>query len=266
MESCVKKVLLTSSGDDISLNIAYCLAKRGCRLVLMGNESCLRRFSEKIAESFKDINAIEVIGMNMEENKEAVFTAAVEKACEVLGNVDAFLHCYTYEGKMQDSFAIDEHEFKKIVKVNFMAAWFLVKAVGRKMREHGTGGSIVLLTSIIGAERGIYPGSSAYGSCLAGLHQLVRTTALEFGKYQIRVNEISRGLHLGDMFPTSVGKERAEKLVKDAVPLHRWLDVESDLASTIIYLISDGSRFMTGTSIFVDGGLSLTRPRMRSYM
>lgn len=93
-----------------------------------------------------------------------------------------------------------------------------------------------------------------------------QTSALEIGKHQIRVNAIARGLHLEDEFPVSVGKERAEKLVNEANPLRRWLDVKNDLASTVIYLISDGSRYMTGTTIFVDGGQSLVRPRMKSYM
>ena len=69
-----------------------------------------------------------------------------------------------------------ESEFKKIVKINFMAAWFLLKAVGRKMREFNTGGSIVFLTSIVGAERGLYPGAAAYASALAGVQQLVRVS------------------------------------------------------------------------------------------
>lgn len=89
---------------------------------------------------------------------------------------------------------------------------------------------------------------------------------MEIGKYQIRVNAIARGLHLNDEFPISVGTDRAEKLVKEAAPLERWLDPKNDLASTVIYLISDGSRYMTGTTIYVDGAQSITRPRMRSFM
>ncbi|KAL0344149.1 UNVERIFIED_CONTAM: 3-oxoacyl-[acyl-carrier-protein] reductase FabG [Sesamum angustifolium] len=158
---------------------------------------------------------------------------------------------------MQDPLSLAEAEFKKIVKINFMAAWYLLKAVGKQLRDQKSGGSIVFLTSIIGAERGLYQGAAAYGSCLAGIQQLVRTTALELGKYQIRVNAIARGLHLDDEFPVSVGKERAQKLVNEATPLHRWLDVQNDLASTVIYLISDGARYMTGTTIFVDGAQSL---------
>ena len=93
-----------------------------------------------------------------------------------------------------------------------------------------------------------------------------QVSALEIGKYKIRVNGIARGLHIEDEFPKSVGEERAKKLVKEVVPLERWLDVKNDVFSTVMYLVSDGSRYMTGTTIFVDGGLSLSRPRMRSFM
>ncbi|PNY17874.1 putative NAD(P)-binding rossmann-fold protein [Trifolium pratense] len=208
---------------------------------------------------------------------------------------------------MQDHLELSESEYKKIAKINFMAPWFLLKAVGQRMRKFNTGGSIVFMTSIMGSERGLYPGAAAYASALAGVQQLVRrwygilpiaflalypattlevdppdhctdfecttptpmplqASAMEIGKYKIRVNAIARGLHLEDEFPLSVGRERAEKLVKEAAPLERWLDVKNDLASTVIYLISDGSCYMTGTTIYVDGAQSITRPRMRSFM
>lgn len=266
MEGNKKKVLLTSNGDDVSVNIAYSLAKQGCRLVMMGNESRLQSISDRISDSIKDSNAIKVVGLDMEDDREITFHGAVEKACILLGNLDAFVSCYAYEGKMQDPLLMGEDDFKKTMKVNFMAVWYLVKAVGRKLRDQGTGGSIVLLTSINGAERGLYNGAAAFGSCMAGVNQLVRVMAMEIGKYNIRVNGIARGLHLQDEYPASVGKERAEKLVKEAAPLHRWLDPKKDLASTVTYLISDDSRYMTGSTVFVDGGQSLTRPRMRSYM
>ncbi|PIA51053.1 hypothetical protein AQUCO_01100108v1 [Aquilegia coerulea] len=151
---------------------------------------------------------------------------------------------------MQDPLHLVEDEFKKIVKINFVATWFLLQAVGKRMRDLGAGGSIVFMNSIMGAERAIYSGSAAYGSSLAGVQQLVRASAMEIGKHQIRVNAIARGLQLQDEYVLSVG----------------WLDVKNDLASTVIYLISDDSRYMTGTTIFVDGAQSIVTPRMRSYM
>lgn len=57
-----------------------------------------------------------------------------------------------------------------------MAPWFLLKAVAKRMRDSKSGGSIVFLTQIIGAERGVYPGAAAYGSSLAAVQQLVRVS------------------------------------------------------------------------------------------
>ncbi|XVE84178.1 hypothetical protein DITRI_Ditri16bG0149200 [Diplodiscus trichospermus] len=266
MENQAKTVLLTSNGDEISVNIALHLAKRGCRLVLMGNECCLWSIREKIMETTNNGVPIEVVGLDVEEEREEAFDEAVDKAWKAFGHLDALVNCFAYEGKMQDHLQLAEQELRKIVNVNFMAAWFLLKAVGRRMRDHQSGGSIVFMSTLLGAERGLYQGAAAYGSCLAGVQQLVRVSALEIGKHNIRVNAIARGLHLEDEFARSVGKERVEKLVKEAVPLQRWLDAKNDLASTVIYLISDGSRYMTGTTIFVDGAQSMTRPRLRSYM
>lgn len=266
MANSGKRVLLTSDGDLISQSIAHQLAQRGCRVALVGDEIKLRHVAEKVNKSLESAFTVAVVGLDMEQDREAVFEEAVEKTFLILGGLDAYVNCCSYEGKMQDPMNLNENEFKKIVKINFMAPWYLLKFVAIKMRDQNSGGSIVFMTSVIGAERGIYQGAAAYGSCLAGIQQLARTAAIEIGKYQIRVNAIARGLHLDDEFPLSVGRERAEKLVKEATPLHRWLDVEKDLASTVIYLISDGARYMTGTTIFVDGAQSIVRPRMRSYM
>ncbi|RZC60176.1 hypothetical protein C5167_021942 [Papaver somniferum] len=268
MENQGKKVLLTTNGDEISENIALHLVKRGCRLVLMGNEKCVQTMVEKINGSLKEgmQTQIGVVGLDMEQGKEEDFENGVEKACKIWGNLDALVNCYSYEGKIQDCLSLAEIEFMKIVKINFMAAWFLLKAVGRRMRDAKSGGSVIFLTSFMGSERGLYPGSAAYGSCLAGIQQLVRTSAIDIGKHRIRVNAIARGLHLQDVYILSVGKEKAEKSVNEVAPLHRWLDVKNDIASTVIYLVSDDARYMTGTTIYVDGAQSLVRPRMRSYM
>lgn len=81
---------------------------------------------------------------------------------------------------MQDCLDISEEEYKKTVKINVMAPWFLLKAVSKRLRDSKSGGSIIFLTQIIGAERGLYPGAAAYGSSLAAIQQLVRVSQLFF--------------------------------------------------------------------------------------
>ena len=68
------------------------------RLVLLGNETVLRRTSKEIVESVKGVLPIEIVGLDMEEEGEADFTEAVNRACSILGTLDAFVHAYSYEG------------------------------------------------------------------------------------------------------------------------------------------------------------------------
>lgn len=64
----------------------------------MGDESSLKSIAEKIAGSVKGISQIEVVGLDMEEEKEGSFDEGVEKASNILGHLDALVHCYSYEG------------------------------------------------------------------------------------------------------------------------------------------------------------------------
>lgn len=85
-----------------------------------------------------------------------------------------------WAGEVQDCLNISEDEFKKTMKANVMTPWFLVKAIAKRLRdsESSCGGSVVFLTQIIGAERGLYPGAAAYGTSLGAIHQLVRVSLL----------------------------------------------------------------------------------------
>lgn len=87
------------------------------------------------------------------------------------------VHCIFEAGSIQDPLQLSEDEFKKIVKINFMASWFLMKAVCRRMRDLKSGGSVIFLSSINGAERGLYPGAAAFASCSAGIQQLARVSS-----------------------------------------------------------------------------------------
>ncbi|PON65238.1 hypothetical protein TorRG33x02_271340 [Trema orientale] len=79
----------------------------------MGNESYLQSVAQKIVGSVKGAKPVEVVGLDMEEEREAAFDAAVDKACKTLGNLDAFVHSYTYEGSYGDEIG-DYFGFKAV--------------------------------------------------------------------------------------------------------------------------------------------------------
>lgn len=97
---------------------------------------------------------------------------------------------------MQEHLELAEDEFKKIMKRNFMSAWFLLNAVGRRMRDYKSGGSIIFLTSIIGAERGIYPGAAAYSACSAAVQQLARVCYLDSCMHVHTINKYTAAAYV----------------------------------------------------------------------
>ncbi|XP_057816313.1 uncharacterized protein LOC131029713 isoform X2 [Cryptomeria japonica] len=247
-----KNVLLTSNGDEVSFNLALNLCKTGC--------SSAERLKNYVNGSIVGVAELDM------SSTESVVDEAIHKAWRSLGHIDALVNCYAYEGNVTPPLDVKEDELDKIIRLNLKGTWLVCKAVGKRMRDNAIGGSFILLTTIIGGERGLYPGASAYGACLAGVNHLARALAMELGKYKIRVNAVARGLHDSDAFLQTFSEDKKEKSVKDIVPLQRWLDVKNDLTSIVLYLVADDSSFMTGTVIYIDGGQSIVRPRMRSYM
>ena len=90
--------------------------------------------------------------------------------------------------------------------------------------------------------------------------------AMDLGKYKIRVNAIARGLVDSDALLKPLDDGLLKKEGERIVPLGRWANKTSDLTSMIFYLGGDMSSFVTGTVVFIDGGQSLVRPRMRSFL
>ncbi|XP_044974128.1 carbonyl reductase [NADPH] 2-like [Hordeum vulgare subsp. vulgare] len=180
-------------------------------------------------------------GLDLAARDEAAVGVALVAAwrCFGDGGLDALVNCSSYDGEVQDCLSVSEDEYKKTMKVNVITPWLLIKAMAKRFRDAQSGGSVVCLTQIIGAERGLYPGAAAYGTSLGAVHQLVRLSAMELSKHKIRVNAVCHGLHLGDKFPVSVGEEKAEKATGEEMPLRRWLDPDKDLASTVLYLVGD---------------------------
>jgi hypothetical protein len=79
----------------------------------MGNENTLKDVSATITNDLKEVS-IEIVGLDMEDEREAVFDEAVEKTWNILGKVDALVNCYTYEGKL------DFREFNFFIIVSVM--------------------------------------------------------------------------------------------------------------------------------------------------
>ncbi|MBO6637525.1 MAG: SDR family oxidoreductase [Roseitalea sp.] len=143
----------------------------------------------------------------------------------------------------------DAAGFGSIMDVNVTAVANVCRKAHAVMRANG-GGAIVNVTSVLG--RRPMRGLSAYATSKAALEQLTRALALEWASDGVRVNALAPG-----WYPTAMTRGHLDSglaaLLKTSIPMGR-LGMPDDLAGALLLLVSDASRYMTGTTITVDGG------------
>lgn len=143
----------------------------------------------------------------------------------------------------------DAGGFGALMDLNVTAVANLCRRAHEVMRGNG-GGAIVNVTSILG--RRPMRGLSAYATSKAALEQLTRALALEWAADGVRVNALAPG-----WYPTAMTRGHLDAglapILKNSIPMGR-LGVPDDLAGALLLLASDASRYMTGTTITVDGG------------
>jgi NAD(P)-dependent dehydrogenase (short-subunit alcohol dehydrogenase family) len=133
--------------------------------------------------------------------------------------------------------------------VNLRGAFLVATEVARSMKQHG-GGSIINIESILSFRQGGH--TAVYAASKAGLTQITRSMALELARFSIRVNGIAPGYFETEINRGFFTTEGGAALIK-RIPQRRLGKVE-DLDGPLLLLASDASRYITGTTIVVDGG------------
>ncbi|BBN11112.1 hypothetical protein MPTK1_5g09150 [Marchantia polymorpha subsp. ruderalis] len=258
-----KVALIHGGSEGQGLAFAREFTSRGCRVVLIGKS--LPRSAAGSAGGESSDASVRLVELDHGAGEEA-YGRAVDAAWGVFGSVSVLVNCNSGPATMKPFLETTDEEFDGIMDVNVKASWRMGKAVARKMREAGTGGSIIFITSITGTERGIYPGVSMYGTSMAAVHHLTKMMAMEVGKYGIRVNAVSCGLTPSDSIFESKDTKSVQEMAKKVVPLQRWSKFPGDIMGVVLWLAGDSSTFVTGTISIADGGQSITRARLSSFL
>ncbi|KAF2709610.1 NAD(P)-binding protein [Pleomassaria siparia CBS 279.74] len=181
--------------------------------------------------------------------------AIVEEIGSKHGRLDGLIAA---AGIQQETTALEytAEDANRMFSVNITGVFMTAQAVAKQMIKFGNGGSIVLIASMSGtvANRGLI--CSAYNASKAGVMQLARNLASEWGEYNIRVNTISPGYIVTAMVEELFKQypERREDWPKQNM-LQR-LSKPGEYRGAAVFLISDASSFMTGSDLRMDGGHS----------
>ena len=161
------------------------------------------------------------------------------------------VNCGGFGGEIATPMATDIAVFDKVISINARGALLVTKYASQSMVRLGKGGSIVNVSSqasLIGL-----PGHISYGSSKAALDNITRVSALELGKYNIRVNSVNPTVVMTEMSASYWGRpEIADPFLK-RMPLGRWA-TEDEIAAPIVFLLGDGASMITGVALAIDGG------------
>lgn len=221
-----------------------------------------------IAEAFLAAGAnVYICGRNAPENpvnaagKEAVFIGAdvrkpeesqsiIDKVLAETGRLDVLINNAGGSPPVQAAEA--PYRFSEaIIRLNLIAPLTFSQQAYLAMRENKSGGAIVNIASVSGVRPS--PGTAAYGAAKAGLINLTRSLAQEWGAENIRVNAIIAGLIKTEAAEEHYGGKPGIKLIESALPMRR-MAVPQDMANACLFFASEASAYVSGAAMEVYGG------------
>ena len=136
---------------------------------------------------------------------------------------------------------------------NLTGSFLGLKYGTKAIREHGEGGSIVMISSVLGKIGA--PNATAFCAAKGGVRLLAKAGACELGPEKIRVNSIHPGLTDTDISNTFSKDIDEAEYISSNIPLNRKA-TSKEIAKTILFLVSDESSFITGAELTIDGGMT----------
>jgi 3-oxoacyl-[acyl-carrier protein] reductase len=242
-----KVAIVTGSGRGLGLAYAQELARQGAAVVINDVDSAAAAdaVASIEAQGGKAVAVVAPVGPT-ETAKQLVRTAV-----DTFGGLDILV---TNAGVLRDTvlWKMSDEDFDAVIDVHLRGAWLGTREAANIMRENGSPGSIINVSSISGKVGNI--GQTNYSAAKAGIVGLTKAAAKELGFVGIRVNAIQPGIIRTPMTDAMPEQVKAQRLTE--VPLGRFGEPR-EVASVVLFLASDLSSYLTGTVIEIAGGRNI---------
>ena|SRR5438105_978698 len=243
MELEGKVALVTGAGSGIGYAIAERFASEGAAVAInyLGHADEARQLASRLDRA---------VAIEADVSDPKAVEQLVQQITSRLGPVDILVNNAGIE-KPQPFLEVAMDNWTKTIAVDLTGPFICAQACARSMKERG-GGSIVNISSI--HEDFPFPGYTPYCAAKGGMRMMMRNAALELAPYGIRVNNVAPGAIATPINAATLADPAKVKRVQQLVPLMRFGKPE-EVAEVVLFLASDRSSYVTGSTYYVDGGI-----------
>jgi gluconate 5-dehydrogenase len=248
-----KTALALGSGRGLGRGIAIAMAKAGARVA-----TCSRTLeqAQQTAREISGEDQIKARGYRVDITSSTSVDSLVESVLSDFGALD-ILVCNAASNVLGTPLEISDDAWAKVLNTELTGYFYAARAAGRHMVKQRTGS--IVMVSANSSEVG-YDELVAVATAKGGVDMLARNLAVEWGRYNVRVNTINPGFteHVpDDGADVTLGEgEDLEEEIRRATPMQRRGRIE-EIAAPAVFLASDAASFITGMSIRVDGGYAV---------
>ena len=240
-----RNIIITGAARGIGAAIAERLVKEGARVVLSDIDDKAGEATAKALSAHGDVRFCHC-DVGSDADASALVTFALKAFGEINGLVNnaGIVHAAEF-------LDLKEADFDRVLRINLKGSFLVGQHAARQMVKQGKGGAIVNMSSV--NARLAIPNQTAYVVSKGGLSQLTNVMALGLAPHAIRVNAIGPGSIMTDMLKTIAVDKAARHKLLSRTPLGR-LGEPSEIAAIAAFLLSDDASYITGQTIYADGG------------
>ena len=241
-----KKALVTGGSQGLGFAIAKGLADHGADTAIMARDK--KRLSSAKKKLVKTGRKIWTYSFDLEETE--AIPDMFKKICREIKGIDILVNNAGINIR-KDAEKFKLEEFNKIIKVNLTSVFVLSQCFAECHKKNKKPGRIINISSL--AAENARAKIAPYNASKGGVKQLTKSLAVELARYNINVNAIGPGYFATEMNRPLFEDKKFDKWVREQCPQSRWGKPE-ELAGAAVFLASDAANFITGQSIYVDGG------------
>lgn len=246
-----KNIIITGGTSGIGKATALKLVEQGANIVIAGRNE--ERGFHIIEQAKKFNKQCSFFRCDVTDSSDVL--SLFDNAIRFLGKIDCLFNNAGIEGEIANFTESTENNWDQVINTNLKGTWYCMKAVLSHMLANGSG-NIVNMSSTSGLVGNGF-GMTAYAASKFAIIGLTKSVALEYAKQNIRVNAICPAFVETPMTDEICEQNpKYRRRFEACQPIGRMAQPD-EIADAVVYLFSDESRFITGTSFIIDGGLTI---------